>query len=40
MRISTNVINGPAILRDPMTTPVVPPGRRVEFDQVLVIHYR
>ena len=35
-----NVINGPAILRDPMTTLVVPPGRRIEFDQFLVIHYR
>ncbi len=35
-----NVINGPAILRDPMTTLVVPPGRRVEFDRTLVIHYR
>lgn len=35
-----NVIKGPAILRDPMTTLVVPPGRRIEFDQFLVIHYR
>jgi len=35
-----NVVNGPAILRDPMTTLVVPPGRRIEFDDVLVIHYR
>ena len=35
-----NVVHGPAILRDPMTTLVVPPDRSIEFDQYLVIHYR
>jgi acetone carboxylase, beta subunit len=35
-----NVITGPAIIRDPMTTLVVPPGKRVELDQYMVIHYR
>lgn len=35
-----NVIKGPAIIRDPMTTLVVPPGKHVEFDQYMVIHYR
>lgn len=35
-----NVIEGPAIIRDPMTTMVVPPDKRVEFDEYLVMHYR
>jgi len=35
-----NVVQGPAIIRDPMTTVVVPPGRRIEFDEYLVLHYR
>ncbi len=35
-----NVIPGPAIIRDPMTTLVIPPGKRVEIDKYMVIHYR
>lgn len=35
-----NVIPGPSIIRDPMTTVVVPPGKRVEIDKFMVIHYR
>jgi len=35
-----NVIEGPAIIRDPMTTMVIPPGKRVEIDEHLVLHYR
>ena len=35
-----NVISGPAIIRDPMTTLVIPPGKRVVFDEFMVIHYR
>lgn len=35
-----NVIPGPAIIRDPMTTVVIPPGKRVDIDRFMVIHYR
>ncbi len=35
-----NVVEGPAIIRDPMTTVVIPPGKRVEFDKYRVLHYR
>lgn len=35
-----NVVVGPAIIRDPMTTVVVPPGKRVEIDKFMVLHYR
>ena len=35
-----NVVQGPANIRDPMTTVVVPPGRRNELDEYLVLHYR
>jgi N-methylhydantoinase A len=35
-----NVIVGPAVIRDPMTTVVVPPGKRVELDRFMVLHYR
>ena len=35
-----NVVNGPAIIRDPMTTVVVPPGKRIEIDGFLCLHYR
>lgn len=35
-----NVIEGPAIIRDPMTTVVIPPGKRIEIDEYLVLHYR
>ena len=35
-----NVIVGPSIIRDPMTTVVIPPGFEVAFDRYLVMHYR
>ena len=35
-----NVVEGPAIIRDPMTTVVVPPGKRMEFDAFGILHYR
>jgi N-methylhydantoinase A len=35
-----NVVLGPSIIRDPMTTVVIPPGKRVEIDKFLVLHYR
>lgn len=35
-----NVVVGPSIIRDPMTTVVVPPGKRVELDKFMVLHYR
>lgn len=35
-----NVIEGPAIIRDPMTTVVVPPNRRMELDEYRILHYR
>jgi N-methylhydantoinase A len=35
-----NVIAGPSIIRDPMTTLVVPPHKRIELDDYMVIHYR
>lgn len=35
-----NVVEGPAIIRDPMTTVIVPPGKRMEFDKYRILHYR
>lgn len=35
-----NLIEGPAIIRDPMTTVIIPPGKRMEFDQYRILHYR
>jgi len=35
-----NIVVGPAIIRDPMTTVVIPPGKRIEFDKFMVLHYR
>ena len=35
-----NVIAGPAIIRDPMTTVVTPPARRMEIDAFKILHYR
>lgn len=35
-----NVITGPSIIRDPMTTVVIPQGFEVAFDEWLVMHYR
>jgi N-methylhydantoinase A len=34
-----NVIHGPSIIRDPMTTMVIPPGKRVRIDEYMVLHY-
>ena len=35
-----NVIDGPAIIRDPMTTVVIPPKRTMSFDQYRILHYK
>jgi acetone carboxylase beta subunit len=35
-----NVVRGPSIIRDPMTTVVIPPRFEVAFDKYLVMHYR
>ncbi|WP_232796721.1 hydantoinase/oxoprolinase family protein [Kyrpidia spormannii] len=35
-----NIVRGPAIIRDPMTTVVIPPKYEVAFDRFLVMHYR
>ncbi|HMM75558.1 MAG TPA: hydantoinase/oxoprolinase family protein [Gammaproteobacteria bacterium] len=35
-----NVIEGPAIIRDPMTTVVIPPQRTMSFDQYRILHYK
>jgi N-methylhydantoinase A len=35
-----NVVMGPSIIRDPMTTVIIPPGKRVEIDKFMVIHYQ
>ncbi|MGE0486477.1 MAG: hydantoinase/oxoprolinase family protein [Gammaproteobacteria bacterium] len=35
-----NVVRGPAIIRDPMTTVVVPPDHEMAFDEHLILHYR
>ena len=35
-----NEVVGPAIIRDPMTTVVIPPGRVMRFDKYRVLHYR
>lgn len=35
-----NVVAGPAIIRDPMTTVVIPPKKRIEFDKFRILHYR
>lgn len=34
-----NVVAGPSIIRDPMTTFVVPPHRRVRLDEYRILHY-
>jgi N-methylhydantoinase A len=34
-----NVVPGPAIIRDPMTTVVIPPARSITFDKYRVLHY-
>jgi N-methylhydantoinase A len=35
-----NVVPGPAIIRDPMTTVVIPPGKEMWFDGYKILHYR
>jgi acetone carboxylase, beta subunit len=35
-----NLVRGPSIIRDPMTTVVIPPSHEVAFDQYMVMHYR
>lgn len=35
-----NLVAGPAIIRDPMTTVVVPPGRSMDLDAYRILHYR
>ena len=35
-----NVVQGPAIIRDPMTTVVVPPKRTMSFDKYRILHYK
>ena len=35
-----NVVVGPAIIRDPMTTVIIPPEKRIEIDKFMVLHYR
>ena len=35
-----NVVAGPAIIRDPMTTVVVPPGKDMWLDAYKILHYR
>jgi acetone carboxylase, beta subunit len=37
---SGNVVHGPAIIRDPMTTLVIPPNHEAALDAFKVIHYR
>lgn len=34
-----NVIHGPSIIRDPMTTLIVPPEKSVRIDEYMVLHY-
>ncbi len=35
-----NFVHGPAIIRDPMTTVIIPPEKRIEIDEFMVLHYR
>ena len=35
-----NVVRGPSIIRDPMTTVIIPPDFEVAFDKWLVMHYQ
>ncbi len=37
--VAGNVIEGPSIIRDPMTTVVIPPGKRIEIDEYMILHY-
>ncbi|WP_155615313.1 MULTISPECIES: hydantoinase/oxoprolinase family protein [Paenibacillus] len=35
-----NIVKGPAIIQDPMTTVVIPPGKEVALDKFRLLHYR
>ena len=35
-----NIVQGPAIIRDPMTTVVIPPQRSMRFDKYRILHYQ
>ena len=35
-----NIVEGPVIIRDPMTTVVVPPAREMWIDEYKILHYR
>ncbi len=35
-----NVVEGPSIIRDPMTTLVIPPEKSIEIDEFMVLHYK
>lgn len=35
-----NIIAGPAIIRDPMTTVVIPPAKEMWLDTYKILHYR
>lgn len=35
-----NIIAGPAIIRDPMTTVVIPPAKEMWIDAFMILHYR
>ncbi|MEQ8660262.1 MAG: hydantoinase/oxoprolinase family protein, partial [Gammaproteobacteria bacterium] len=35
-----NVVRGPAIILDPMTTVVIPPGHEMAIDELRILHYR
>jgi N-methylhydantoinase A len=34
-----NIVGGPSIIRDPMTTVVIPPGKKMRLDEYLILHY-
>ena len=34
-----NVVKGPSIIRDPMTTVVIPPDKQMRLDEYLILHY-
>ncbi len=37
--LAGNVVEGPAIIRDPMTTVVIPPDKKMRLDEYLILHY-
>jgi acetone carboxylase beta subunit len=34
-----NTVKGPSIIRDPMTTVVIPPNKKMYIDEYLILHY-